>query len=86
MKYILQDIPYGKNIRKIRMEKNMTQMDVTIKMQIMGSSMTRGTLANIESGNRNIKASDLRYLKYLLSVEYDELLEGEKEGDKNCEI
>ena len=86
MKYILQDIPYGKNIRKIRMEKNMTQMDVSIKMQIMGSSMTRGTLANIESGNRNIKASDLRYLKYLLGVEYDELLEGGKEGNKNSQI
>jgi transcriptional regulator with XRE-family HTH domain len=40
----------------------------------MGSSMSRETLAQIESGRRNIKASDLKILKEALSTTYDELL------------
>lgn len=73
MQWILQDIPLGRNIQTIRMEKNMTQMDVVEKLQLMGSMMSRSTLANIEAGRRNIKASDLRALKVLLNVSYEEL-------------
>ncbi len=48
----------------------MTQMDVVAKLQLMGSNMSRSTLANIESGRRNIKVSDLKALKDLFQVEY----------------
>lgn len=41
------------------------------KLQLMGSNMSRSTLANIEVGRRNIKASDLRALKTLFDVDYD---------------
>lgn len=51
----------------------MTQADVITKMQLLGSSMSRSTLANIETGRRNIKASDLRLLKEIFNIEYDEL-------------
>ncbi|HJC23243.1 MAG TPA: helix-turn-helix domain-containing protein [Candidatus Eisenbergiella merdavium] len=73
MQYILQDIPIGKNIREIRMRKEMTQMDVITRIQLKGSIMSRSTLANIESGRRNIKASDLKLLKEIFNVEYNEL-------------
>lgn len=72
MQWILRDIPLGKNIQRIRMEKNMTQMEVVGQLQLMGSMMLRSTLANIETGRRNIKASDLKALKILFDVEYDE--------------
>ncbi len=68
---ILQDIPIGRNIQMIRMQKNMSQNDVVAKLQLMGSNMSRSTLANIETGRRNIKASDLKLLKILFDVEYD---------------
>lgn len=58
MQWILQDVPIGRNIQNIRMKKNMTQAEVVGQLQLMGSSMSRSTLANIESGRRNIKASD----------------------------
>jgi len=58
--WILQDISIGRNIQNKRMSKNMTQMDVIGKLQLMGSNISRSTLANIEAGRRNIKASDLR--------------------------
>lgn len=34
--------------------------------------MSRSTLANIEAGRRNIKASDLKTLKILFDVGYEE--------------
>lgn len=72
MQWILQDIPIGRNIQNIRMRKGLTQREVVAKMQLMGSIMSRSTLANIESGRRNIKASDLKALQILFDVDYSE--------------
>ena len=72
MQWILQDIPIGRNIQDIRMSKGMTQAAVVAQLQLKGSIMSRSTLANIESGKRSIKASDLRLLKELFDVDYDE--------------
>ena len=71
MQWILQDVPLGRNIQSIRMERKMTQVQVVEKLQLMGSEMSRSTLANIEVGRRNIKASDHKALKMLFQVEYD---------------
>lgn len=70
MQWILQDIPLGRNIQTVRMSKNMTQIEVVEQLQLMGSMMSRSTLANIEAGRRNIKASDLKALQILFDVEY----------------
>lgn len=72
MQWILQDIPIGRNIQNIRMNKKMTQQDVVAKLQLMGSIMSRSTLANIETGRRNIKASDLKALQIVFNVDYSE--------------
>ena len=68
MQWVLQDIPLGRNIQTVRMAKNMTQMEVVEQMQLMGSIMSRSTLANIEAGRRNIKASDLKALQILFKM------------------
>lgn len=73
MQWILADIPLGRNIQTIRTKKNMTQVEVVAQMQLMGSNMSRSTLANIETGRRNIKASDLKLLKTIFNVSYEEL-------------
>lgn len=78
MQWILQDIPLGRNIQTVRMSKNMTQIEVVEQLQLMGSMMSRSTLANIEAGRRNIKASDLKALQVLFDVEYSEFLRIEK--------
>ena len=75
MQWILQDVLIGRNIQNIRMKKNMTQAEVVGQLQLMGSSMSRSTLANIESGRRNIKASDLKALQKLFDVDYEEFFE-----------
>lgn len=72
MQFVLQDIALGKNIGRIRTSKKMTQEDVVGQLQLMGRTISRSTLANIETGRRNIKASDLKALKILFGVEYEE--------------
>ncbi len=72
MQWILQDIPLGRNMQTIRMARNMTQMQVVEKMQLLGSTISRSTYANIESGRRNIKASDLKALKIVFDIDYSE--------------
>ena len=47
-------------------------MDVITQIQLKGSVMSRSTLANIETGRRNIKASDLKLLKEIFEVDYEE--------------
>ena len=64
-----------RNIQTIRMNQNLTQMQVVERMQLSGSTMSRSTLANIEAGRRNIKASDLKTLKMILNVNYDDFFE-----------
>jgi len=72
MQYILHDIPIGRNIQAVRMAKGYTQEKVVVELQLKGSKMSRSTLANIEAGRRNIKASDLKLMKILFDVQYDE--------------
>lgn len=74
MQWILNDIPLGRNIQKIRLSRGMTQSELVAQMQLRGSIMSRSTLANIETGRRNIRASDLRLIKEILDVEFDLLL------------
>jgi len=72
MQYILHDVPIGRNIQTVRMAKGLIQEQVVAELQLRGSTMSRSTLANIEAGRRNIKASDLKLLKVFFDVEYDE--------------
>lgn len=75
MQWILTDLPLGRNIQKVRVRRNLTQEEIVARMQLRGSAMSRSTLANIETGRRNIKASDLKLLKLIFDVEYDEFFQ-----------
>lgn len=65
----------GGNIKNIRESKNMSQMEVVEKMQLMGSTTSKSSYAKIEAEQINIKASDLVILKFVLDVEFEQLLE-----------
>ncbi|MBQ7097956.1 MAG: helix-turn-helix transcriptional regulator [Clostridia bacterium] len=72
---IKQDsICIGKNIKEIRKQKKIKQIDVVIKMQLMGFDMTRESMVKIERGIQHIYASQLRAIKEILDTTYDELL------------
>ncbi len=72
MQWIIRDIPLGHNIQKLRKRQGLTQEQLVAKMQVCGSGISRSTLANIEAGARNVKASDLKLMKKLLKAEYEE--------------
>lgn len=75
MQWILQDINIGVNLRRLRTAAKLTQEQVAGKAQLMGSNMSRTTYAQIESGARNIKASDLIVLRAVFNTTYEDILE-----------
>ncbi len=72
---IKQDsIHIGENIKAIRKQKKIKQIDVVRKMQLMGIDITRESLVKIERGIQHIYASQLKAIKEILDTSYDELL------------
>lgn len=57
----------------IEAEDTLNRLDKVLEelTGLFGSNMSRSTLANIETGRRNIKATDLKLLKRVLDVSYD---------------
>ena len=74
MNALIQDENFGDILRRLRKERNLTQEALTIQMQLLGSTMSRGTYTKIERGGRNIKISDLKIIKQVFDVSYEELL------------
>lgn len=63
----------GENIQKIRIDKELTQEQLAAKLQTKGCDVTRSALAKIEVGQRHIYADELKLLKEILDVSFDEL-------------
>ncbi len=68
------EIFIGRNIKNIRKQKKIKQIDIVRKMQLMGVDITRESLVKIERGIQHIYASQLRSIKEILDTSYDELL------------
>lgn len=64
----------GKNIRAIRESKKMTQEQLSAKLQLMGCDITRSALAKIEVGQRHIYIDEIKCIKEILGVRFDELI------------
>jgi len=64
----------GLRIRSARIERKLTQELLAAKLQVAGCDITRSALAKIEVGQRHIYLDELKALKQILCVEYDELL------------
>ncbi len=64
----------GANIRQIRESKNMTQENLSAKLQVRGCDITRSALAKIEVGQRHLYVDELIHLKEIFSVPFDEIL------------
>lgn len=72
---IKQDTIYiGKNIKNIRKQKKIKQIEIVREMQLMGVDITRESLVKIERGIQHIYASQLKAIKEILDTSYDELL------------
>lgn len=64
---------FGQNIRKIREERNMTQEQLSAKLQINGCDITRSAVAKIEVGQRHVYPDEIKLIKEILNTTFDEL-------------
>ncbi|MBQ8301471.1 MAG: helix-turn-helix transcriptional regulator [Clostridia bacterium] len=64
----------GNNIRIIREKRKMTQDELSTKLQLCGCDITRSALAKMEVGQRHIYPDEIKLLKEILNVSFDELL------------
>lgn len=77
MDKLRQDSNIGKNLRKLRNTYQLTQEEVTAKMQILGcDDITRALYSRYETGELNIKVTHLRALKQIFRCSYDDILDG----------
>ncbi len=64
----------GSQIRKIRLAKGLTQEQLSARLQTIGCDLTRSALAKIEVGQRHLYPDELKALKTLLDIPYEDLL------------
>ena len=64
----------GQNLRRLRKESGMTQEQVSAQLQVRGCDVTRSALAKIEAGQRHIYIDEIKALKEILRVSFDDLL------------
>ncbi|MCD4997491.1 XRE family transcriptional regulator [Enterococcus faecium] len=65
----------GSNIRRIRVEKGMGQTELVRELQLRKIAITRETLVKIEGGRQHIKLDQLRAIRDILKVPYEDLLQ-----------
>ena len=65
---------FGRNLRRLRMERGLTQEQITARLQLAGCDLTRRALAKIEAGQRHVYPDELYALRNALEVPYEELL------------
>ena len=63
----------GENIRSMRIIKGYTQEQLSAKMQLGGCDITRSAVAKIEVGQRHIYPDEIKLIKEILGVDYDEI-------------
>lgn len=68
------NIIIGENIKQLRKDRKLKQHELVAKLQLANISMTREALVKIEAGNQHIYASQLKAIKDILEVSYDDLL------------
>lgn len=64
----------GNKIRSIRMKKELTQDELASMLQVKNCDITRSALAKIEVGQRHIYLDELKTIKEVLKVNYEDLL------------
>lgn len=65
----------GKNIRCARQKAQIGQTELVSKLQLLDIRMTRETLVKIERGVQHIQLEQLKAIKDVLGVSYEDLLD-----------
>lgn len=66
----------GSNIRKFRIENNLTQEQTVAKMQVLGIEISRSSYAQLECGLYNIKVQELLALAKIFRTPVSSFFDG----------
>ena len=64
---------FGNNIRNCREKAGITQELLAAKLQLRGCDITRSAMAKIEVGQRHIYPDEIKLIKEILNISFDEL-------------
>ena len=73
---IRRDRNMGDNLKKLRLEHNISQEKLCAELQRHGCDIGRSTYAKYEAGELNIRASVIIELKKIYDCSYDDFFEG----------
>ena len=79
---IRRDRNMGDNLRKLRLEKKISQEKLCAELQRRGCDIGRTTYAKYESGELNIRASVLIELRKIYQCSYDDFFEGLEQAEE----
>ena len=77
-----EKINIGANIRRIRLERKISQKEMSEQLQIRRIPISRETYVKLERGRRNIGASELKNIKEILETTYEELLQETEQSEE----
>lgn len=69
----------GENIRKVRKNAGMTQMELAAQLQLLGVRIDRPTIAKIELGMRPLSDIEIIAIAKILKTSMTSLFEGNEE-------
>jgi len=64
---------FGNNIRRLRKQRGLTQEQLTAQLQTCGCDITRSALAKIEVGQRHLYPDEIKLIKELLDVSFNDM-------------
>ena len=64
----------SETIKQLRQNANYTQETLAAKLQLCGCDITRSAVAKLESLQRHIRPDEIRALKEVFNVTYDDIL------------
>ncbi len=73
---IRQDLNLGDNLRRLRLQKGISQEKLCAELQLRGCDIGRSTYAKYEAGELNVKVSIIIELRKIYECTYDDFFEG----------
>ena len=77
-----RDRNMGKNLKRMRLERRISQEKLCAELQRRGCDIGRTTYEKYETGELNIRISVLIALKKIYSCSYDDFFEGLDEDEE----
>ena len=71
-----RDRNMGDNLRRLRIEKGISQEKLCAELQLRGCDIGRTTYAKYEAGELNIRASVIIELRKIYGCSYDDFFQG----------